>query len=135
MTIKAHEIEGLGAQLSDDGLFALIQFKRKRPMTNGEDSLWMAVPRNHMPYLATLCFRMLPQAKDGMNKDIPAAFDAQVVEFGATASGQMVLTMELERGAAISYEIDRGQAEALLSALQSCLGQVDLGPPPGTQAN
>jgi hypothetical protein len=135
MTIKAHEIESVGATRSDDGLFGLMQFKRKTPMTNGEDSLWMAVPVNLMPYLATLCFRMLPQPTDGMKKDIPSVFNAQAFEFGINESGQMVLSIELERGAAISYELDRGQASALLVALQNCLGDVDLRPPPGTKAS
>jgi hypothetical protein len=134
--IKAHEIADLGAVRSDDGKFGLMQFKRARPASNGDTALWMAVPIHLMPYLATLCFRMIPQAGTGFKeKDVPAAFDAKVVEIAANAVGQFVLTVELEQDAAISYELDRGQAEALLVGLQIALGKGDFGPPAGMKAN
>lgn len=129
--IKAHLIASVGGTPGSDGKVGLVKFVREKPMTNGETDLWMAVPHQLLPYLATVAIKILPQPPEGMTRDVPHVLDAEEIVFGLGPKGELVLSLTIEKGATLSYRLDVGQAETLLSALRDALGNPSLGPPPG----
>lgn len=132
--IKAHMIAAIGGTAGSDGKVGLVKFVREKPMTNGESDIWMAVPHHLLPYLATVAVKLTPQPADhGATKDLPFVLDAKYVEFGQGPQNQLVLTVELEKGASLSFELDAGQAHGLASGIQTALGKADFAPPPGTK--
>jgi hypothetical protein len=127
-------IKAVGGQQADDGKHALIKFVRQNPDADGVEDLWFAIPHATLPYLATVVIREIPQPNENMQNVIPA-FPTHGVATGMNALEQIIVTMELAEGAAISYHIDRGEAEALMKGLQSILDNIPMEPPPGTKRN
>lgn len=124
-TLVAHRIRALTAKRSRDPDYGLVGFERSRPMEDGEDTLWMAVPYKLMPYLAEKALQLLPHPSPEFNSN-PAAFRAQNVRFGMDQSERCILTVGMDSSAAISYQLKRCQAEVLLTELRRALGDSDL---------
>ncbi|NML88743.1 hypothetical protein HHL26_06635 [Sphingobium sp. TB-6] len=131
--IKAHRVEGLNFTRADDGQHALIRFRAKPNFPDGGDTIWLAFTNTMLPYLASLAVQALPQPVGGMTQDVPAAFSPDEVQFGVGPQGELVLTVTLEKGAALSYRLDSGQAHGLLAGLQAALAPETLpqSPPMG----
>lgn len=117
--VQAHQISQIGGARSSDGRFGLIRFIREKPMDTGQTDVWVAVPTNLLPYLATVAVKALPQPQGGT---IPAVLNARGVALGGGPNGEIVLSVALEKGAALSYRLEPKQAEGLLAALQQALG-------------
>ena len=117
--VKAHQIASISGARSSDGRFGLLRFVREQAMPDGQTDLWMAVPTNLLPYLATLAVQALPQPQ---GSTVPNIFKAKAAKLGVGQSGELVLSVTLEKGATLSYRLERGQAEGLLTALQDALG-------------
>jgi len=122
--IRAHLTKGVGGgHLSDDGRYGLLKFDRERPDSTGSEELWIGVPPLLLPYLAAVALSTHPQPNE--NGDVPAALSSQAMELGVGSKGEVVLTHELEKGAKLSFLLDRGQADLLLEGLKIVLGKVD----------
>ena len=121
--VKAHQIASIGGARSSDGQFGLIRFVRDKPMQDGNSDIWVAVPNKLLPYLATVAVRHLPQpATTGGVRNIPHALDAKQVAVGVAPNGQVILSLLIDKGAAMSYRLSAGQAREVLTILQGALG-------------
>ena len=118
--VKAHQIASITSARSADGRFGLIRFVREAPLQDGTTDLWMAVPTNLLPYLATVAVKALPQPEGGT---VPHVLAAQGVALGVGSGGELVLTVTLEKGATLSYQLDPAQAAALHARLSDVLAK------------
>ena len=119
--VQAHLIESLSSARSSDGQHGLIRFGRKEPMPDGQKDVWVAVPNKLLPYLATSAIKALPQPGLGGTADVPHVMSAQGAEFGVGPGGEIVLTVAVEHGATLSFQLDMDQALSLLADLQDAV--------------
>jgi hypothetical protein len=119
--VQAHLIAELSAARSSDGEHGLIRFGRKEPLPDGQKDVWVAVPRKLLPYLATSAIKALPQPGLGGTTDVPHALTTEGAEFGVGPGGEIVLTVGLEKGATISFQLDQKLAQSLLADLQDAV--------------
>jgi len=119
--VQAHLIASLSVARASDGEHGLICFGRAEPLPDGQKDVWVAVPRKLLPYLASSAIRALPQPGLGGTTDVPHVLDAEGAEFGVGPGGEIVLTIGLERGATISFQLDKSLAKSLLVDLQDAV--------------
>ena len=119
--VQAHLIQSLSAARASDGEHGLIRFGRAEPMPDGQTDVWVAVPKKLLPYLATSAIGALPQPGTGGTTDVPHAIHAEGAEFGVGLGGEIVLTVGLEKGATISFQLDKALAKSLLDDLQDAV--------------
>ena len=124
MPVQAHMIASLSGARSSDGQYGLIRFGRDKPMPDGQKDVWVAVPNKLLPYLATSAIKALPQPGLGGTTDVPNVLSAEGAEFGVGPGGEIVLTVGLEKGATISFQLDKAQARSLLADLQDAVDEV-----------
>ena len=127
--VQAHQIESISGARSTDGNYGLVRFVRKVPMPDGQTDVWMAVPANLLPYLATVAVKALPQPH---GNTVPNLLTARRVQLGGGPKGEIVLAMTLEKGATLTYRLARDQAEGLLAGLKKALGETKNGTTPKT---
>ena len=118
--VKAHQIASIGGARSTDGRFGLIRFVREKPMDDGSKDVWVALPNAMLPYLATVAVMQLPQPQGGT---IPHIMQAKGLAVGVGPNGEILLSMKIEQGASLSYQLGREQAEGLLTGLRNALGK------------
>ena len=118
--VKAHQIASIGGARSSDGKFGLIRFVREKPMDDGSKDVWVALPNALLPYLATVAVMQLPQPQGGT---IPHIMQAKGLAVGVGPNGEILLSLKIEQGASLSYQLDREQAEGLLTGLRNALGK------------
>ena len=124
--VKAHKIASIGGARSSDGEYGLIRLVRDTPMPDGNSDVWVAVPKKLLPYLASVAVKQLPQPTGtGASRNIPHALDAKQVAVGVAPSGQVILSLLIDQGAALSYRLSAGQARQVLDILQAALGEKD----------
>ena len=123
--VQAHQIASIGGARSTDGQFGLIRFVREKPMQDGTKDVWVALPNPLLPYLASVAVAQLPQPQGGT---IPHIMRAKGLAVGAGQAGEILLSLTIEQGASLSYQLDREQAEGLLKGLRDALGKE--APPP-----
>lgn len=123
--VQAHQIASIGSARSSDGQFGLIRFTREKPLENGQSDVWMAVPTKLLPYLAVTAVKALPQPGTGGTANVPFALATQGAEFGVGANGEIVLTVGLEKGATLSFQLDQGLGKALLADLEDAIHSVN----------
>jgi len=121
MPVQAHLIASLSAARSSDGEYGLICFGREKPMPDGQKEVWVAVPRKLLPYLATSAIKALPQPGLGGTTNVPHVLSAEGAEFGVGPNREIILTVGLEKGATISFQLDKAQAKSLLDDLQDAV--------------
>ncbi len=117
--VQAHQIASIGGARSTDGKFGLIRFVREKPMQDGTKDVWVALPNAMLPYLATVAVTQLPQPQGGT---IPHIMPAKGLAMAVGSKGEILLSLKIEQGASLSYQLDRGQAESLLAELRNALG-------------
>ena len=121
--VAAHKIASIGGARSSDGEYGLIQFVRDTPMPDGTSDVWVAVPKKLLPYLASVAVKQLPQpAATGASRNVPHALKAQQIAVGVAPSGAVILSLMIDKGAALSYQLDPAQAREVLNILQAALG-------------
>jgi len=118
--IKAHQIASIGGARSSDGQFGLIRFVREKPMDDGSKDVWVALPNALLPYLASVAVMQLPQPQGGT---IPHIMQAKGLAVGVGPNGEILLSMKIDQGASLSYQLDRSQAEGLVTGLRNALGK------------
>lgn len=129
--VKAHQIASLSGARSSDGQFGLIRFVRAVPLPDGQTDVWMAVPANLLPYLATVAIKALPQPQ---GTTVPNVLAAKGVALGGGPNGEILLAVTLEKGATLTYRLDPAQAKGLLAGLQKAVGNAKNGARPKTRA-
>ena len=127
--VQAHQIASISGARSSDKRFGLVRFVRAVPMPDGQTDLWMAVPANLLPYLATVAVKALPQPQ---GNNVPNLLTARRVALGGGPNGEIVLAVTLEKGATLTYQLAPAQAEGLLAGLQKALGDKKNGAAPKT---
>ena len=125
--VQAHQIASISGARSSDGRFGLVRFVRAVPMPDGQTDVWMAVPANLLPYLATVAVKALPQPQ---GNTIPHVLTARRTALGSGPNGEILLAVTLEKGATLTYRLDPGQAEGLLAGLQKAVGATKSGAAP-----
>ena len=125
--VQAHQIESISGARSTDAQFGLIRFVRKVPLPDGQTDVWMAVPANLLPYLATVAVKALPQPQ---GNTVPHLLTARRTALGSGPNGEILLAMTLEKGATLTYRLDLGHAETLLAGLQKAVGDTKNGAAP-----
>lgn len=118
--VQAHQIASIGGARSSDGQFGLIRFVREKPMQDGTKDVWVALPNNLLPYLASVAVMQLPQPQGGT---IPHIMQAKGLAVGVGPNGEILLSLKIDQGASLSYQLDREQAEGLLTGLRNALGK------------
>jgi hypothetical protein len=108
---------------ADDGKYGLIGFEREKLDSAGSNALWIAVPISQLPLVAITAIQALPQPAKPEG-DYPVVFDAEVVQFGSSALGELILSVELRDGVGISLQVTEPQADALLKGIQGALAKV-----------
>ena len=121
--VQAHKIASLSSARSSDQAFGLIRFGREVPLPDGETDVWVAVPTKLLPYLATSAIKALPQPGPGGTADVPYALPSLGAEVGVGPNGEIVLTVAVEQGATLSYQLDAKQAGALLADLAEAVAE------------
>ena len=119
--VQAHLIASLSAARASDGEHGLIRFGRAEPAPDGQKDVWVALPNKLLPYLATTAIGALPQPGPGGTADVPHAVNAEGAEFGVGPGGEIVLTVGLEKGATISFQLGKSLAKSLLVDLQDAI--------------
>jgi len=80
--------------------------------------------------------KQLPQPRDrGQAVDYSCWFDANDLACGRASSGDIILSLTIEKGAALTFLLGPQQAQALLAGLQNELGVPDLSAPAGSRPN
>ena len=120
--IKMIAVNSVGGAASEDGEHGLFKFGRVKPSATGETEFWIGVPKDMLPFMAALSLKMLPQPEKGLNVTLPAVLQAQKVSVGKGPQGQIAVSMTIEQGAVISFEIDELQAQSIATALENILG-------------
>lgn len=133
--IRGLRIKGLRGAKAPDGRFAFIGFDRQDPAPGGQKTVWMALPRPMLPYLATLAVKQMPQPTGDRPQDAPFALPAFEVAFGTSPEGKHVLNITLEQGATISYELDDGQVAGLAKVMAQSAAALNAEPPKGAKPN
>ena len=118
--VKAHQIASIGGARSSDGQFGLIRFVREKPMDDGSKDVWVALPNALLPYLASVAVMQLPQPHGGR---VPHIMRAKGLALAVGPNGEILLSLKIERGASLSFQLDRDQAEGLLTGLRNTLGK------------
>jgi hypothetical protein len=118
--VKAHQINALSSARSSDGEFGLIRFVREKPLDDGTKDLWVAVPNNLLPYLATAAVQVMPRpAGDAF----PNLLRVKSLGLGASPDGEVAVSLTIAKNATLSYQLDPAQAQKLLTALEKALGR------------
>jgi hypothetical protein len=128
--VQAHKIASLSSARSSDQQFGLIRFGREVPLPDGETDVWVAVPTKLLPYLATSAIKALPQPGLGGTADVPHVLPSLGAEVGVGPNGEIVLTVAVEQGATLSYQLDAKQAGELLADLAEAVAETK---PSGTK--
>lgn len=119
--VRAHLIKGVRhARVSDDGKYGLIGCERLKPDSNGSDEVWLGVPVPQLPMLAVAAVKAIPQP-DRTKGHYPTVFDAEAVEFGVGGLGELLLTVELQKGADLSFKLTEHQARTLADGIYAAL--------------
>ena len=113
--VKATKIAAIKATRSSDGKFGLIRFSRDDPPDDAHKDIWLAVPADLLPFLATVAVNVLPQPEGAT---VPNLLAVKGMGLGGNAEGEVVLSLTIARNATLSYRLDPDQADQLLAALQ-----------------
>ena len=107
---------------SDDRKYGLIGFRRERPDSMGNDTIWIGVPVAMLPRLAVSAIAAIPKPGDNKSKGERAVFEIDGIELGSSPDGQLVLITRFQAGAELSVHIDEAEAQGLLQQLQLHVG-------------
>jgi hypothetical protein len=124
--IQAVLVDGVRSQLTSDGKTGLLCFQRARPDPNGSRALNIAAPTPLLPYVAAAALDAIPRPEPGPGAEAsahPFVMEARSVKLGLASNGAIVLTLEMDMGARISFAIDQGQAESLQQTVSIALGR------------
>jgi hypothetical protein len=121
--IRAVPVDGVRSQLTSDGQTCLLHFQRLSPDSSGSRELNLAAPVPLLPYIAAAALEAIPRPPPGAGATHPFVMEARGLQLGLAADGPIVLTVELEMGARISFSIDLKQAESLQQTLSIALGR------------
>jgi hypothetical protein len=119
--VRAVPVDGVRSQVTADGKTGLLHFHRVRPDAHGVQELNIAAPLPLLPYVASAALSAVPQAAESGGQTVLLA--ARSVRPGLSPDGAVVLTIEMEMGASISFAIDGAQAESLQQTLSIALGR------------
>ncbi len=114
---------GVRSQPTSDGQIGLLHFQRSRPGRDGSRELNVAVPAGLLPYVAAAALEAAPQPAPGKDGPQPMVMPARSAQLGLGPEGAIVLTIELDMGARISFALDLDQAEGLHQTMSIALGR------------
>ena len=120
--IHAVLVDGVRSQPTSDGQTGILYFQRQRPDRDGSKELNVAVPAPLLPFVAASALEALPQP-EGANGPQPFVMPAKAVQLGLGPEGVIVLTIEMDMGARLSFAIDLDQAENLQHTISVALGR------------
>jgi hypothetical protein len=121
--IRAVPVNGVRSQPASDGQTCLFHFRRLSPDPSGSHELNLAAPVPLLPYIAAAALQAIPQPEPGAGATQPFVMEARAVQLGLSPAGAIVLTVEMELGARISFSIDLQQAETLQQTVSIALGR------------
>jgi hypothetical protein len=114
---------GVRSQPTSDGQMGLLRFQRSRPDRDGSRELNVAVPAALLPYVAAAALEAVPQSAPGTDGPQPMTAPARSAQLGLGPEGAIVLTVEMDMGARVSFAIDLDQAERLHQTMSIALGR------------
>lgn len=121
--IRAHEVKGVRqATAAGDGKMGLLGFERRRPDSNGDKMIWLAVPVSQLPMVAAASIKAIPQPESSTGKH-PAVFEAKSVKLSLGPFGEMILTLGFHEGAALALKLTERQSKMLARGIREALGQ------------
>jgi hypothetical protein len=121
--VRAVPVDGVRSQITADGRTGLLHFHRLRPDAHGVHELNLAAPVPILPYIAAAALGAMPQPEPGEGGRPTILIGARSVRPGLSPDGVIVLTIEMEMGASISFAIDGAQAESLQQTLSIALAR------------
>jgi hypothetical protein len=121
--VHAVPVDGVRSQVTSDGKMGLLHFHRLRPDSRGVQELNLAAPVPLLPYVAAAALQAIPQPDREMDGAGTVVIAARAVRPGLAPDGAIVLTIEMEMGACITFSIDPVQAESLQQTLSIAIGR------------
>lgn len=121
--VHALLVDGVRSQPTSDGHAGILHFQRARPDSHGSREMNIAVPLPLLPYVAAAALEVLPKSDQAASGSAPYALAVRSVQAGLAADGAMVLTVELDMGARLSFSIGEGQAASLQQTVSIAVGR------------